>query len=339
MSKLFSSFQVKNLVLKNRIVMAPMCMYSADHDGNPSDWHFTHYTTRAMGGTGLILFEATSIESRGRISDRDLGIWKDEQIGGLKRIVTGCHQYGVKVGIQLAHAGRKSEVQLEQNISPSPIAFSAEYRVPMEMTKADIETVVLAFKEGARRAELAEFDVIEIHGAHGYLINEFLSPLTNVRTDEYGGSQKNRVRFLKEILREVTSVWPKEKPIFLRVSAEDYEEGGNHDSDLANIINLVKEEGIDLVNVSSGGVVNVPVKAYPGYQTRFAETIRKETKLPVLTGGLISSPSMAEEILRNERADLVFLGRELLRHPYWALEAAKEVREDIDWPIQYKRAK
>lgn len=339
MSKLFSSFVLKNLELKNRIVMPPMCMYSADHDGNPSDWHTIHYATRAIGGVGLILLEATGVESRGRISDRDLGLWKDEQIEGLSKIVDACHAHGAKVGVQLAHAGRKSEVKEEPCIAPSPIPFSSDYRMPIEMNKEDIQKVILAFKESARRADMAGFDVIEIHAAHGYLISEFLSPLTNTRTDEYGGSIVNRYRFLKEILQEVTSVWPKEKPIIIRVSAEDYGEGGNHDTDLARVIKAIRRQGIDLVNVSSGGVVDVPVKAYPGYQTTFAETIRKEAKIPVITGGLISSPSMAEEILQNERADFVFIGRELLRNPYWPLQAAKEVRAELEWPAQYKRAK
>lgn len=339
MSILFSPFQLKNLTLKNRIVMPPMCMYSADNDGNPNDWHYIHYTTRAIGGAGLIILEATGVESRGRITDKDLGIWKDEHVEGLSKIVKACHQYGAKVGIQLGHAGRKSEVKEESCIAPSSILFNSDYRLPIEMNKDDIQTVSLAFKEAARRADQAGFDVIEIHAAHGYLISEFLSPLTNTRTDEYGGSIVNRYRFLKDILQEVTAVWPKEKPIIVRVSAEDYAEGGNHDTDLARIMKAIKRQGIDLVNVSSGGVVDVPVKAYPGYQTTFAETIRREAKLPVITGGLISSPSMAEEILRNERADLIFIGRELLRNPYWPLYAGKEVREEIDWPAQYNRAK
>lgn len=339
MSKLFEEFQVKNLVLKNRIVMAPMCMYTADQDGNSNDWHFTHYTSRAVGGTGLIIVEATGVESRGRITDRDLGLWKDEQIDGLKRIVDACHNFGAKMGIQLAHAGRKSEVQSEPSIAPSPIAFSDDYRVPKEMAKDDIKEVIASFGKAARRADQAGFDVIEIHGAHGYLINEFLSPLTNQRTDEYGGDLENRERFLKEVLQEVRNNWPQDKPIIVRVSAEDFAEGGNHDDVLADIMKDLKAEGIDLVNVSSGGVVNVGPKAYPGYQVRYAETIKSEASIPVIAGGLITSPQMAEEILQNGRADLVFLGRELLRNPYWPLYAAKEVRDQADWPTQYERAK
>lgn len=339
MSKLYSSYQLKNLTLKNRIVMPPMCMYSAENDGKANDWHYIHYSTRAIGGVGLILLEATGVEKRGRITNKDLGIWEDGQIEGLSKIVKACHRYGAKVGIQLGHAGRKSEVKEEPSIAPSAIPFNSEYRVPVEMTKKEIQTVVTAFREAARRADQAGLDTIEIHGAHGYLISEFLSPLTNTRTDEYGGSEENRCRFLKEILQEVTTVWPKEKPIIVRVSAEDYGEGGNHDTDLARMLQNLKNQGIDLVNVSSGGVVDVPVKAYPGYQTPFAETIRREAKIPVITGGLITYPVMAEEILQNERADLVFVGRELLRNPYWSLQSAKEVRDEVEWPEAYERGK
>lgn len=339
MGKLFSEFVMKQLKIKNRVVMAPMCMYVADHDGNPNDFHLIHYGTRAVGGVGLILLEATGVESRGRISDRDLGIWRDEHIAGLKRIVETCKAQGASVGIQLAHAGRKSEVVTEPSIAPSPIAFSECYRVPVEMSKEEIDKVIKAFGTAAKRADQAGFDTIEIHGAHGYLISEFLSPLTNHRTDEYGGNVKNRARFLKEVLAEVHRNWPKEKPVILRVSAEDYAEGGNNASIMAELINEVKEEGIDLINVSSGGVVNVGVKFYAGYQVPFAETIKKETGLPVMAGGLITSPSMAEEILSNNRADMVYLGRELLRNPYWPLQAAKELREEISWPKSYERAK
>jgi NADPH2 dehydrogenase len=339
MAKLFSDFQLKDLHLKNRIVMAPMCMFCADNDGNPNDWHYTHYMTRAVGGTALILLEATAVESRGRITDRDLGIWKDEHIAELKRIVDGCHNNGAKVGIQLAHAGRKSEVIAEPCIAPSAIAFSDDYRTPAELTIEEIAKIVQAFGQGARRAHEAGFDVIELHGAHGYLINQFLSPLTNHRTDEYGGSLINRARFLKEILQAVGAVWPKEKPIIVRVSAEEFHDNGNHTMDLAHILNILKDTGIDLVNVSTGGVINVGTNTYPGYQVRCAEIIRRETGLPVMAGGLISSADMAEEIIQNERADLIFLGRELLRNPYWPLQAAKELHVDLEWPVQYQRAK
>lgn len=339
MSKLFSNFKVKNIEFKNRVVMAPMCMYSSEDDGKAKEWHYIHYASRAVGGTGLIIQEATAVESRGRISDRDLGIWEDSQIEGLKKIVNECKRYGAVMGIQLAHAGRKCEVEKETIIAPSPIAFNEKYNTPKEMNKEDIRTVVQAFKDAARRAHEAVYDIIELHGAHGYLINEFLSPLSNKREDEYGGSLENRARFLKQIIANVREVWPKEKAIILRVSAEDYAEGGNHPEDLAEIINIVKAEGLDLIHVSSGAVVPASITVYPGYQIKFAEIIREKTSLPVIAGGLITTADMAEEIIQNNRADLVFLGRELLRNPYWPLYAANELKDDITWPEQYLRGK
>lgn len=339
MSKLFSSYRVKNLELKNRIVMAPMCMYSADDEGNPGTWHYLHYGNRAVGGTGLIILEATAVESCGRISAKDLGIWDDSHIEKLSDIVKECKKHGTKMGIQLAHAGRKCEVNTEDIIAPSAIAFNEQYKTPREMSLADIKRVIGSFKEAARRAKEAGFDIIEIHGAHGYLINEFLSPLTNKRTDEYGGSLQNRGRFLKEVIEAVREVWTKELPIILRISAEEYAKGGNNPNDLAEIINYVKEAGIDIVDVSSGAIVDAKIETYPGYQVKFAETIKEITNLPVIAGGLITSPLMAEEIIQNGRADLIFLGRELLRNPYWPLMAAKDLKDDIEWPNQYSRSK
>lgn len=339
MLKLFEHIKIKNMDLKNRIVMPPMCMYSSDNNGYTNDWHLIHYATRAIGGVGLIIVEATGVEGRGRITDRDLGIWDDSHIEGLSKIVNICKKHGSKVGIQLGHAGRKCEIESENIIAPSPIAYNGRYQTPKEMTKDDIKLVVNAFKEGARRADEAGFDIIEIHGAHGYLINEFLSPLSNKRDDEYGGSVENRARFLKEILQEVRKVWPEDKPIMVRVSAEDYVKEGNHPEDLVELLNLVKDEGIDLVNVSSGAVVSTRINVYPGYQIKFAEVIKKGTSLPVIAGGLISEPEMAEEIISNDRADMVFLGRELLRNPYWPLQAAEKLKHEIDWPTQYERSK
>ncbi len=339
MAELFSSFKLKDLEIKNRIIMSPMCMYTADNDGIAKDWHLLHYTTRAIGGVGLILQEATAVEPRGRISANDLGLWNDSQIEGLKKIVKSVKNSGALMGVQLAHAGRKCEAENERIIAPSAIAFSDEYRVPEEITIEEIKTVVLAFKNAAKRCIEVGYDVIEIHGAHGYLINQFLSPVTNKRTDEYGGTVENRVRFLKEVVCAVREVWPMEKPLILRVTAEDYVEGGNHPIDLAEIINLVKDEGIDLINVSSGGVVSVQPKAYQGYQVKFAEIIKENTGIPVIAGGLIVEPHMAEEILQNDRADMIFLGRALLRNPYWALHADFELNNEAEWPKQYERAR
>jgi NADPH2 dehydrogenase len=339
MSKLFSNFEIKDLKLKNRIVMAPMCQYSADNKGYMNNWHLIHYSTRAVGGVGLIMLEATAVEARGRISDRDLGIWDDNHIDGLSKIIEQCHSNGAKVGIQLAHAGRKCSIASEEIVAPSSIAFSLDYQTPKELSKEDIQKIVEAFGQGARRAFEAGFDLIEIHGAHGYLINEFLSPLTNKRTDEYGGSKKNRARFLKEVLSRVKDEWPEDKPITLRVSAEDYEPSGNHPAILAELINIFKDDGIDIINVSSGGVLPIGVDDFPGYQVTFSEIIRSDSNIPTIAGGIITSPLMAEEILRNNRADLIFLGRELLRNPYWSLQAASELRDNIEWPHQYERSK
>ena len=339
MSKLFSNYRLKNLELKNRIVMAPMCMYSADELGNASSWHYLHYGNRAVGGTGLIIIEASAIESRGRISGMDLGIWSDTHIDGFREIIEECKKHGAKMGIQLAHAGRKCEVTNEDIIAPSSIAYSEEYKTPREMSREDIKEVVNSFREGARRAKEAGFDVLELHGAHGYLMNEFMSPLTNKRTDEYGGTPEKRARFLREVVKAVREVWTEEFPLILRVSAEEYAEGGNRPEDTAEIINFAKDAGIDMVNVSSGGVVPIQINTYPGYQITYAEAIWSMTGLPVIGGGLVTNSLLAEEILQNNRSHLVFLGRELLRNPFWPLKAAKELQEDIEWPRQYLRSK
>jgi NADPH2 dehydrogenase len=325
--------------IKNRIVMPPMCMYSSDSAGYANDWHYIHYSTRAIGGTGLIILEATGVEPGGCISSKDLGIWDDSHIEGLKNIVDQCHKYGAKVGIQLNHAGRKSEVLSEPIIAPSALAFDETYRTPVEMTKEDIARVVKLFKDASERALKAGFDTIEIHGAHGYLISQFLSPLSNKREDEYGGSLENRARFLKEVISAVRTAWPEDKPLILRISAEDYVEDGNTPETMAELINLVKSEGIDIVNVSTGGVAPATISAFPGYQVKASEIINKNCALPTIAGGLISEPYMAEEILSNNRADLVFLGRELLRNPYWPLKAAHDLHEEITYPTQYERGK
>ncbi len=339
MPKLFSTMTVKNLELRNRVVMPPMCTYSTDDQGRANDWHFVHYVTRAVGGVGLIIIEATGVERRGRITDTDLGLWEDGQVEGLKRIVTECQKYGAKVAIQLGHAGRKCSIPSEDLIAPSALPFDENYKTPRAMTKEDIRTVTESFRQAAFRVEQAGFDALEIHAAHGFLLSEFLSPLANRREDEYGGSHENRARFLKEVITAIRAVWPQEKPLIVRVSAEDYVSGGNHPEDLAKMINLVKSAGVDVVHVSSGAVVPAKINTYPGYQVKYAEIIKTMTGLPVIAGGLITSPFMAEEIIQNERADLVFLGRELLRNPYWPLQAAKELGQEIKWPFQYERSR
>jgi NADPH2 dehydrogenase len=337
--KIFEKIEIKNLKLKNRIVMPPMCMYTAEEDGFVTPWHVNHYTTRAVGGVGLIMVEATAVEPSGRISANDLGIWSEDHIEGLKKIVDSVHQNGGKIGIQLAHAGRKSDSLKDEIYGPSPIRFNDDYRLPKEMTVEDIKRVKNNFKEAAARAEKAGFDLIEIHGAHGYLINEFISPLTNKREDEYGGSLENRSRFLKEILEEVVQVWPKEKPITLRVSSLEYSEKGNTSEDIADIINHVKESGVDIVNVSSGGVIYTKINPYPGYQIEPARIIKEKTNLPVMAGGLVTDWQLAEEIIKNKRGDMVYMGRKLLRDPYFVINTSHQLGVDYPWPKQYERAR
>ncbi|MCA1054737.1 NADPH dehydrogenase NamA [Rossellomorea aquimaris] len=334
-TKLFEPYKLKSLELKNRIVMAPMCMYSShNEDGKVENWHRTHYVSRAVGGTGLIIQEATAVTPQGRISPQDLGIWSDEHIEGLSELVGLIKEQGAKTGIQLAHAGRKAVLDGEI-LAPSAIPFNDEMKTPKEMTVKDIDETIEAFIKGAERAKKAGFDVIEIHGAHGYLINEFLSPLSNKRTDEYGGSAENRYRFLQRVIDGVKEVW--DGPLLVRVSAKDYQEEGLDAEDYVLFSTWMKEQGVDLIDVSSGAVVPARIPVYPGYQVKLAETIRTGADIPTGAVGLITSGLQAEEILQNERADLIFLGRELLRNPYWPRTAANELNEDIEAPKQYER--
>ncbi|MDF2700103.1 MAG: namA [Haloplasmataceae bacterium] len=332
MSQLFKEFNLKKLIIRNRIVMPPMCMWSADEFGNANDYHFVHYVSRAMGGVGLIIFEATAIESRGRISSHDIGLYRDEHIEGLKRITNEVKKYGAKVGVQLAHAGRKCEANNEENIAPSVIEDS-RFRIPVAMTKLDIQDVIFAFRNAALRAYEADFDVIEIHAAHGYLINQFLSPLTNKRNDEYGGSLENRVRLLLEVIDAIKEVWPSEQPIIVRLSADEYHPDGNHINETVEVAKMLKNKGVDLINVSSGGVVKYPLQTYPGYQVEFSNVIKHQANIPTIAGGLITDAKMADDIIDKEKADLVFIGTELLRDPYWPLHASIELNAEFEWPV------
>ncbi|MEW9049733.1 MAG: NADPH dehydrogenase NamA [Neobacillus sp.] len=333
--KLFSPYTIKGVTLRNRIVMAPMCMYSSHtEDGHIQNWHRTHYTSRAVGQVGLIIVEATAVSPEGRISSKDLGIWHDDHIEGFRELVELMKEHGAKTGIQLAHAGRKAVLEGDI-LAPSSIAFNETMKTPKEMTKAEIAETVAKFKQGAKRAASAGFDIIEIHGAHGYLINEFLSPLSNKRTDEYGGSTENRYRFLREVIDTVKTVW--EGPLFVRVSAQDYHQQGLTPEDYVLFCQWMKEQGVDLIDVSSGGVAPVPIHAYPGYQVPFSETIKHGAEIPTGAVGLITTAIQAEEILQNDRADLVFLARELLRDPYWPRTAAKDLNVTIEGPKQYER--
>lgn len=295
----------------------------------------THYISRAVGQVGLIMTEATAVQPEGRISSQDLGIWDDDHVKGLKQLNEQLHTYGAKTGIQLAHAGRKAE--LDSNIyAPSSLAFNDLYKEPVAMSIDDIKTTIEAFKNGARRAKEADFDIIEIHAAHGYLINQFLSPLTNKRTDNYGGNRENRLRFLTEIIEAVNVEW-KENPLFVRLSANEYHEAGNTLEDFIYFAKTLKELGVDVIDCSSGGVVPASIKPYPGYQVKHCEAIRQEAAIATGAVGLITTGLQAEEILQNNRADLVIIGRALLRNPYWAKAAADELRYSLEAQKQYKR--
>lgn len=333
---LFSPYTVKGVTLKNRIVMSPMCMYSShNEDGHVQDWHMTHYVSRAVGQVGLIMVEATAVQQQGRISPQDLGIWNDEHIQGFQELNRQIKVHGSKTAIQLAHAGRKAMVDGDI-YAPSALAFNEKMKTPVEMSTEDIKETIAAFVEGAKRSKEAGFDIIELHGAHGYLINEFLSPLTNKRKDEYGGSTENRYRFLRDIIDGVNEVW--DGPLFVRVSANDYHPEGLTAEDYVTYAKWMKEQGVDLVDVSSGAVVPAAIDVYPGYQVGFAETIKSGAAIDTGAVGLITSGLQAEEILRNNRADLIFVARELLRDPYFPRTAAKQLGVEIESPKQYDRS-
>lgn len=334
-SKLLQPYKINNITLKNRIVMSPMCMYSSTgQQGFIEDFHMTHYISRAVGQVGLIMIEATAVTPQGRISAQDLGIWSDNHQPQLKKLVEGIKQNGSATAIQLAHAGRKATVDGEI-FAPSAIAFDENSKTPIEMSKTHIAETIQAFKDAAIRAKDAGIDIIEIHGAHGYLINEFLSPLSNKRKDEYGGSSDNRYRFLREVIDAIKEVW--EGPLFVRISASDYTSDGLAVEDYIPYVKAMKDQGVDLVDVSSGAVVPAKIHVYPGYQVRFAETLREHASIATGAVGLITNGIQAEEILQNERADLIFLARELLRDPYWPRTAAIQLRDNIDAPVQYER--
>ncbi|PAF47940.1 NADPH dehydrogenase [Helicobacter sp. 12S02232-10] len=329
---LFSLWKVKNLEIKNRIVMAPMDQYSAI-EGMVNQWHYTHYLTRAIGQVGLIIVEASAVSRDGRISDQDLGIWSDAHIEGLKSIVDACHLYGAKMAIQISHAGRKCECKAQEIIAPSKIAFSDSSRMPRQMTLKDIQDVIEDFKQAAIRALKAGFDAIEIHAAHGYLISEFLSPLSNRRTDEYG---RDRTRFLKEILEALKSVLPQDFPILLRISAQDYHKDGNKAMDFVDLLEPLK--GLfDVLDVSTGGVVEAVIKVYPGYQIECARILKEALGVFCIGGGLITDVKMAQRLVKSGAVDAVFLARALLKNPYWAIQAGLELGEDMILPKQYER--
>ncbi|ADH99734.1 NADPH dehydrogenase NamA [Salisediminibacterium selenitireducens] len=331
---LFTPITMKGVTFKNRIVMAPMCMYASyNEDGMVTPWHVTHYESRAAGQAGLICIEATSVTENGTISPQDLGIYDDGHVDGLKTLTDGIHRHGAKAAIQLAHAGRKA-VYDGTIKAPSAIPFDDNARTPDELTTDEIKDLIRRFQQAAIRANQAGFDVIELHGAHGYLINQFLSPLSNKRTDQYGGTLENRFRLLKEITEAVQDVW--DGPLFVRLSLNEYHPEGNQDNDFDFLATELKRLGVDLIDCSSGGVVRTPIDVYPGYQIPLAERLKAATGIRTGAVGLITTAETADEIIRNDRADLVFLGRELLRNPYWPLFAAETLKAEIEPPKPYR---
>ncbi len=350
---LFDPLEIRSIHFKNRIAISPMCQYSSI-DGFANDWHLVHLGSRAVGGAALVIQEATAVSPRGRISPDDMGLWKDEQIEVLKRITDFIKKQGSVPGIQLAHAGRKASTSSPWKggkilgtseggwicQAPSPIPFREADPVPETMSKSDILRLREDFKSAAGRALEAGFEVLEIHGAHGYLINSFLSPLSNFRTDEYGGNFENRIRLLKELVSDIRTIWPEKFPLFLRISSTDYAENGWNPDSSVLLATALKPLGVDLIDCSSGGLVpNVRIPLRPGYQVPFAEKIRKESG--ILTGavGLITDPHQADEIIKSGKADLILIARESLRNPYFSLTAAHELSVDTEWPLQYVRAK
>lgn len=354
MAHLFTPLTIRSIELKNRIVVSPMCQYSST-DGFANDWHLVHLGSRAVGGAALIITEATAVSPEGRISPDDLGLWKDEHIEKLQQIVAFIEGQGSIAGTQLAHAGRKAshvspwkggkslpvnDAAAWQTVAPSALPFRDDEPVPEALDKAGIDKVINDFTVAAQRALKAGFKVMEIHAAHGYLLHEFYSPLSNKRTDEYGGSFENRIRLTVEMVESIRKVWPDELPLFVRLSTSDWTEGGWTIEDTVALAKVLKSKGVDLIDCSSGGnIPQVKIEVGPSYQVPFAETVKKQTG--ILTGavGMITTPQQAEEILSSGQADVIIMAREFLRDPYFPLHAAKALGADVKWPVQYERAK
>ncbi|HEX4792627.1 MAG TPA: NADH:flavin oxidoreductase/NADH oxidase [Humisphaera sp.] len=353
MSPLFTPAKFRDITLRNRICVSPMCQYSSD-DGLPTDWHLVHLGSRAIGGAALVMVEATAVSPEGRISPWDSGIWSDGHARAFVRITRFIKEHGACAAIQLAHAGRKASTDRPwlggkplgperggwQPIGPSALPFDKPCQTPRQMSVADINAVTVQFVDAARRALDAGFDVIELHMAHGYLLHEFLSPLSNQRTDDFGGSVENRMRFPLRVAKEVREIWPQRLPLFARVSATDWAEGGWDLPQSIHLAQSLKEVGVDLIDCSSGGLTpQQKIQLGPGYQVPFAEAIRREAGIATGAVGLITQAKQAEQIIASGQADLVLLAREMLRDPYWPLHAAQELGAELEWPAQYGRAK
>jgi 2,4-dienoyl-CoA reductase-like NADH-dependent reductase (Old Yellow Enzyme family) len=353
MPHLFEPFTLRGITLRNRIGVSPMCMYSYT-DGFSNDWQVTHLGSRAVGGAGLVIAEATAVEARGRITPFDVGIWSDEHIEPLAQVTKSIKANGAVAGIQIAHAGRKASTGYLweggkpilpgqplgwQVVGPSPIAFNEGYCVPHELSVQEIKDIQIAFRDAAQRALAAGFEWLEIHAAHGYLLHSFYSPLSNQRTDEYGGSFENRIRFLIETVRTVKPICPEHLPLTVRISGTDWVDGGWSVDDSVELARCLKAEGVDLIDCSSAGTsAQAKIPVGPGYQVPISEAVRHGAGIPTATVGMITASAQADEIIRNGRADVVLLGREMLRDPYWALHAAQALKQPVPFPQQYHRA-
>lgn len=352
MAHLFDPLSIRSVTFPNRVFVSPMCEYSST-DGYANDWHLVHLGSRAVGGAGLVLTEAAAVVPEGRISPQDLGLWSDDHIEPLARIVRFIHAQGSVAGMQLAHAGRKASMRRPWEgggtipegaggwpvVAPSPMPFAPGYATPQAITRDGIRDVVGAFAHAARRAAEAGFRVVEIHAAHGYLIHEFLSPLSNQRHDAYGGAFENRTRLLREIVAAVRSSWPEEAPLFVRISATDWIEGGWDLEQSVELARSLRDLGVDLIDCSSGGAAaTARIPMGPGFQTPFAQRIRRDAGTTTAAVGMITTPAQAEQIVATGQADAVMIARELLRDPYWPLRAARELGQTITWPAQYLRA-
>ncbi|WP_334072459.1 NADH:flavin oxidoreductase/NADH oxidase [Paenibacillus sp. A14] len=336
MDHLFSAYKLKSLELKNRVVLPPMCQYSVTKkDGIANDWHYTHYVSRAVGGTGLVIIEMTDVEPDGRISDYDLGLWSDDQIPPLARIVEASHQHGAKVGIQIAHAGRKAE-DAPVPVAPSAIPFDEKSKTPRALTTEEVKDMVEKFRLAVRRAVQAGFDTIELHGAHGYLIHQFHSPLTNQRTDEYG---QDLTRFGREVIEAAKSEMPAGMPLIMRISAQEYVEGGYGIKESLEFSKVYREAGVDMFHISAGGEGPIAAWGRPGthaaYQVPLARDIKHTLDVPVIAVGRLDEPALANAVIGNGDADLVAVGRAMLRNPYWTLEAAVKLGKETQVPKQY----
>lgn len=350
-SQLFSPLTLRSVTFSNRIGISPMCQYSSE-DGFANDWHFVHLGARAQGGAGAVILEASAVLPEGRISIADLGIWKDEHIDGLARIVRFLHSQGVRAGIQLAHAGRKGSMSAPfvserllapsdggwKTVAPSAITFAPGYDTPEALDEAGIRRVIDGFAAAAARAQKAGFDFVEIHGAHGYLLHQFLSPLANQRTDSYGGLFQNRVRLMLEVADAVRATWPSDLPLFVRLSATDWAEGGWTPDETVELAKLLRVRGVDIIDVSTGGLVpHAKIPVGPGFQVPFAARLRREAEIATAAVGLITQPAQAESVVADGEADMVLLARAALHDPYWPVHAAEALGVEASWPKQYLR--